>query len=246
MSTASLATMKTNHPIRFSLLIAISLLPRILMAQTQQQQLVRLAVIEVDSTELDRYREFLKEEIDASIQKEPGVITLYCVAEKENPERIKLFETYADSAQYKAHLATPHFQNYKQGTLQMIKHLEVIETQPILHIRKPELSKARSEDLLIRVIQIEINPNTTESFQKLANNVMLPALMKEPDVLVMYAIAEKKRPTHIHILEVSVNTEAYEKHLKTSHFLQYKNELKSMIKTMTRVDVTPILLGAKP
>ena len=246
MPIAIFITIKTNRLIRFSLLIAISLLSDVLMAQTQKQQLVRLAVIEVDSTQLDRYREFLREEIEASIQKEPGVITLYGVAEKEKPERITLFETYADSAQYKAHLATPHFQKYKQGTLQMVKHLELMETQPILYIRKPELSKARSEDLLIRVIQIEINPNTTESFRKLANNVMLPGLKKEPGVLVIYAIEEKKRPTHIHILEVYANTEAYEKHLKTSHFLQYKNESKSMIKTMTRVDVTPILLGAKP
>ena len=66
------------------------------------RQMVRLAVIEVDTTQLDQYNEFLKEEIDASIKKEPGVITLYGVAEREHPERVTLFETYADSSQYKA------------------------------------------------------------------------------------------------------------------------------------------------
>lgn len=92
-----------------TLLLSVLLSSSAVMAQNTNQ-LVRLALIEVDTTQLDRYNELLKEEIEASIQKEPGVITLYGVAEKENPERITLFETYADSSQYRAHLATPHFQ----------------------------------------------------------------------------------------------------------------------------------------
>jgi quinol monooxygenase YgiN len=198
------------------------------MAQAQKQ-LVRLAVIIVDTTQLDHYNELLREEIQASIQKEPGVITLYAVAEKENPERITLFETYADSAQYRAHLATLHFQKYKQGTLSMVKNLELIETQPILYNRKPALSKASSKDLFIRLIKMEIYPDSVESFHELMSNVMLPGLKKEPGVLVMYAVAEKNQPAHISILEVYANTDAYEKHLKTSHFRKYKTKSKRMI-----------------
>jgi quinol monooxygenase YgiN len=224
--------------------IACSLASTKVMAQ-KDNQLVRLAIIEVDTTQLDRYNDFLKEEIQASIDKEPGVITLYAVAERENPERITLFETYADSSQYRAHLATPHFQKYKQGTLHMVKHLELIETQPILYIRKPELSKAHSQDLFIRLIKIEIDSNNIKNFHELASTVMLPGLKKEPGVLVMYAVAEKNRPTHISILEVYANSAAYEKHLKTSHFLQYKTASARMIKSMELVDVKSILLGAK-
>jgi quinol monooxygenase YgiN len=228
-----------------ALLITISFSTGILMAQTQKQ-LVRLAIIVVDTAQLDRYNEFLSEEIEASIQKEPGVITLYGVAEKENPERVTLFETYADSTQYRAHLTTPHFQKYKQGTLSMVKNLELIETQPILYNRKPALSKARSQDLFIRLIKMEIYSDSVESFHKLANNVMLPGIKEERGVLVMYAVAEKKRPAHISILEVYANADAYEKHLKTSHFRKYKAESKRMIKSLTLIDVKPILLGSKP
>lgn len=241
----NLTTLKTDHRILLAVFTAISLSFYTTMAQSQKQ-LVRLAIIEVDSTQLDRYNEFLREEIEASILKEPGVITLYGVAEKENPERVTLFETYADSAQYRAHLTTPHFQKYKQGTLQMVKHLELIETQPILYIRKPELSKARSEELFIRLIKMEIDPGSKDSFHTLANNVMLPGLKKETGVLVMYAVAEKNKPAHISILEVYANAAAYEKHVKTSHFIKYKTESKKMIKSLTLVDVDPILLGSKP
>src|SRR5688500_8770723 len=90
-----------------------------MMAQSGKM-LVRLAVIKVDTAQLHSYNEFLKEEIEASIRLEPGVITLYGVAEKENREFITLFETYKDSTNYRSHLTTPHFQKYKKGTLEMV------------------------------------------------------------------------------------------------------------------------------
>jgi quinol monooxygenase YgiN len=226
-------------------LIAVLLFPRTAMAQNNKQ-LVRLAVIQIDTTQRDAYTKFLKEEIDASIQKEPGVITLYAVSEKENPERIILFETYADSSQYRAHLTTPHFQKYKQGTLQMVKHLELIETEPILYIRKPELSRARSQDLLIRLIKMEIDSREIDNFKELAENVMLPGIKKEPGVLVMYAVAQKNDPTHVSILEVYADSVAYDKHLRTQHFVKYKADSGKMVKSVTFIDVKAILLGSKP
>ena len=44
---------------------------------------VRLSRIIVDPTRLDKYNAFLKEEIEASMALEPGVLTLYATAEKE-------------------------------------------------------------------------------------------------------------------------------------------------------------------
>ncbi len=212
----------------------------------QNNKLVRLAVIEVDPAQLTQYNELLREEIAASIKKEPGVITLYGVAEKENPERVTLFETYADSSQYRSHLATPHFMKYKQGTLQMVKNLALIETQPILYNRKSKLDKANSQNLYIRLIKIELNADWVEPYTRLAQTVMLPGLKKESGVLVMYAVAEKNDPTRISILEVYANQKAYEKHSKTAHFLTYKKESAQMIKSLKLIDVNPILLGSKP
>lgn len=212
----------------------------------EKKQLVRLAVIEVDTSQIKPYNEFLREEIEASIRMEPGVITLYGVAEKENPELVTLFETYADSSQYKSHLATPHFQKYKQGTLQMVTHLELIRMQPILYHRKADLSKAHPDELYIRLIKMEIDSSAITTFNHLANSVMLPGIKKEPGVLVMYAVAEKNRLVRIRILEVYQNIEAYNKHIKTTHFLTYKEESKRMVKSLELVDVDPIFLGSKP
>jgi quinol monooxygenase YgiN len=212
----------------------------------EAKQLVRLAVIEVDTAQLKRYNEFLGEEIEASIRVEPGVITLYGVAEKQNPERVTLFETYADSSQYRLHLETPHFQKYKQGTLQMVKHLELIQMQPIFYHRKAQLSNAPAGDLYIRLIKMELDSSAIENFNDLGSTVMLPGIKEEPGVLVMYVAAEKKRPTHVSILEVYENLAAYNKHLEAPHYVKYKEESRKLVKSLKLIDVNPIFLGSKP
>ena len=94
--------------------------------------LVRLSRITVDPARLDEYNACLKEEIEASMRVEPGVLTLYAVAEKDRPNQITILEIYADEAAYKSHIQTPHFQKYKQGTLDMVKHLELLDCSPLI------------------------------------------------------------------------------------------------------------------
>ena len=98
----------------------------------ERKQMVRLAKIVIDSTQLESYKALLKEEIETSVRVEPGVITLYAVAEKNNPAHITILEIYADTVAYKAHLQTPHFIKYKDGTKDMVKSLELIEADPLV------------------------------------------------------------------------------------------------------------------
>ena len=95
-------------------------------------QMVRLAKLVIDSTQLESYKALLKEEIETSVRVEPGVITLYAVSEKNNPTHITILEIYADTIAYKAHLQTPHFIKYKTATKDMVKSLELIETVPLV------------------------------------------------------------------------------------------------------------------
>ena len=94
--------------------------------------LVRLSKITVDAAQLDAYNAFLKEEIEASMRLEPGVLTLYATAEKDNPYKMTILEIYADRTAYESHLKTPHFQKYKQGTLSMVKELELVDVEPLI------------------------------------------------------------------------------------------------------------------
>src|SRR6188768_2495439 len=118
----------------FSILI-ITILIFVFCGQTSVQnknQMVRLAKLVIDSTQLENYNALLKEEIETSVRVEPGVLTLYAVAEKNDPTHITILEIYADSVAYKSHIQTPHFIKYKNGTKDMVKSLELVETVPIV------------------------------------------------------------------------------------------------------------------
>jgi quinol monooxygenase YgiN len=97
-----------------------------------QRPIVRLAELQIDPAQLEQYLTFLREEVETSIRVEPGVLTLYAVQLRSDPTRVRLFEMYADSNAYNAHIASAHFRKYKVGTQAMVRSLVLHETDPIL------------------------------------------------------------------------------------------------------------------
>ena len=93
--------------------------------------IVRLSKIEVYPEFLDGYMKYVTEVGEISLRTEPGVLTMYAVAEKENPCKITILETYASREAYDKHIASAHFQKYKQGTLHMVKSLELKDQTPL-------------------------------------------------------------------------------------------------------------------
>jgi 4-carboxymuconolactone decarboxylase len=98
----------------------------------KKDQMVRLAKLVIDPSQLESYKAMLKEEIETSVRVEPGVLTLYAVSEKDRPNHITILEIYADTMAYKAHLQTPHFIKYKTGTEGMVKSLELVAADPLV------------------------------------------------------------------------------------------------------------------
>ena len=92
---------------------------------------VRVADIEVDPELRDAFISAVKEEMNESIRVEPGVLALYCVAEKDDPSRLRFFEIYANEAAYDRHLQSPHFRKYRATTEPMIRSRALVETVPI-------------------------------------------------------------------------------------------------------------------
>jgi quinol monooxygenase YgiN len=77
---------------------------------------MQVAEIEIDPMQLDAYKAAVQEQIDAAIQKEPGVLVLYAVSEKDNPTLVRVFEIYRDKHASEAHLGSDHFKKYKAAT----------------------------------------------------------------------------------------------------------------------------------
>ena len=99
--------------------------------QMTSSGIVRLSKIEVYPEFLDEYIKYATEVGEISLRTEPGVLTMYAVAKKESPCRITILETYASREAYDKHIASAHFQKYKQGTLHMVKSLELIDQTPL-------------------------------------------------------------------------------------------------------------------
>ena len=97
----------------------------------QKTMIVRIAEIEV-------YPEYLKDYLKAarnvgaeSVRKEPGVICIFPNQVRADETKIRIVEIYRNKDAYQHHLTTPHFQAYKQGTLHMVKSLNLLDIQPL-------------------------------------------------------------------------------------------------------------------
>ncbi len=93
--------------------------------------IVRIAEIEVYEQYLDEYLQAARSVGSESVAKEEGVICIFPMQVKDEPTTIRIVEIYRNEAAHQAHLQSPHFQEYKQGTLHMVKSLRLVDTNPL-------------------------------------------------------------------------------------------------------------------
>jgi quinol monooxygenase YgiN len=105
------------------------------------EMMIRISEIGIDSVYLNEYIRILKEESEASVRLEPGVISIYPMFQKENPTEIRILEIYANKKAYESHLQTPHFKTYKTSTLKMVESLRLIDMEPIDKNSMPNIFK---------------------------------------------------------------------------------------------------------
>ena len=102
------------------------------MSEEKSPQHIQIAEIVVDPAQLDAYKAAVIEQIEAAIRLEPGVLALYSVSNKDNPNQITVFEIYRDRKAYLAHLQAPHFLKYKATVETMVKSLKLVPVDPVM------------------------------------------------------------------------------------------------------------------
>lgn len=98
---------------------------------------------------------------------------------------------------------------------------------------------------IVRLARLQIDPAQLESYRAALTQEIATSVRVEPGVIALNAVAEKHDPTRITILEVYANEEAYQAHLKTPHFKEYKTSTVHMVKSLELVEVEPVFLGTK-
>ncbi|WP_313157211.1 putative quinol monooxygenase [Sphingobacterium multivorum] len=97
----------------------------------QQAMMIRISEIEINPQHVEHYKTILKEEAEASVRLEPGVIAIFPMFQKDNPTQVRILEMYKDQQAYQSHLKTEHFQKYKTGTLHMVKALKLVDMEAL-------------------------------------------------------------------------------------------------------------------
>lgn len=134
MDQRACRTLRLSKLIRQVLVLAIPawlLFSSGLSRAQEQQMMVRVSEIQVHGEHLEQYMAILKEEAEASVRLEPGVIAIFPMVQRENDTEFRILEMYANRQAYEAHLKTPHFQKYKSTTLHMVKSLKLVDMRAL-------------------------------------------------------------------------------------------------------------------
>jgi len=94
---------------------------------------------------------------------------------------------------------------------------------------------------VIQLAKLEIDSAKLETYKVNLKEGIETALKSEPGVIMLYAVSEKKRPTHITILEIYADSAAYRAHLQTEHFKRYKSATAAMVKHLELVPAIPLI-----
>lgn len=107
-------------------------------------------------------------------------------------------------------------------------------------------ASAQNKKQMVRIAKITVDPAQLEQYNSALKEQMTAAVGTEPGVLTYYAVADKKDPSHITILEIYADTAAYQLHIQTPHFKKYKAAVAGMVKSLELVDMDIIGVAKKP
>lgn len=103
------------------------------------EMLIRISEIHIHQDYLTEYISILKEEAEASVRLEPGVISIFPMFQKEDSTEFRILEIYRNKEAYESHLKTPHFKKYKTTTLDMVKSLKLTDMVAIDEETMPDI-----------------------------------------------------------------------------------------------------------
>ena len=108
---------------------------RTIKPEIDPSMLIRIAEIEIIPEFTNQYKTIVQEAATTSVKKEPGVIAIFPMWQRENPNQVRILEIYATNMAYQSHLQSTHFKEYKTSTLKLIKSLKLVDMS-VLHIER--------------------------------------------------------------------------------------------------------------
>lgn len=108
-----------------------------------------------------------------------------------------------------------------------------------------QVTIAQEKENMVRLAKLVIDSAQLENYKAFLKEEIETSLRVEPGVLTLYAVSEKQKPTHITILEIYRDVEAYKAHIQTPHFIKYKTGTSAMVKSLELAETVPLVPEAK-
>lgn len=97
-----------------------------------------------------------------------------------------------------------------------------------------------SDEFFVRLVKIEIEPDALAQYTELLNQQMNTAVKLEEGVIEYRVVNEKENTHRFTLIEIYRDYESYLSHIKTPHFLKYKNSSQDMVKSLELIDANLI------
>lgn len=93
---------------------------------------------------------------------------------------------------------------------------------------------------MIRMAEIEIDAAYVDEYMAILKVESEASVRLEPGVICIYPMFQKGDSTEIRLLEIYASKAAYEAHLQTSHFMEYKSSTIKMVKALRLIEMEAI------
>ncbi|MCS7019519.1 MAG: antibiotic biosynthesis monooxygenase [Cytophagales bacterium] len=94
--------------------------------------------------------------------------------------------------------------------------------------------------MVVRIAEISIDSTYLNQYTSILKENAAASVRLEPGVIAIYPMFQKEKPWEIRILEIYASKQAYEAHLQTPHFKNYKTSTLHMVKSLRLVDMEAI------
>ncbi len=121
--------------------------------------------------------------------------------------------------------------------MKMMRHLLMTAAMFVLSFTA---AAQENETMIVRLAEIEVYPQHLKEYLAFANEVDRLSVEREPGVVCLFPMQSAEDSTKIRILEIYASEEAYQQHLKTEHFLKYKQGTLHMVKDLKLPTMKPL------
>ena len=107
-------------------------------------------------------------------------------------------------------------------------------------VAQETVTPVNDKTMIVRLAEIEVYPEHLQEYLKFAGEVDRLSVEREPGVVCLFPMQSAEDSTHIRILEIYASEEAYQSHIKTAHFLKYKQGTLHMVKSLKLPTMQPL------